>query len=722
MTRTSLTSVEPPCTDNGWYHLLYFPRSLDWHPVTQHMTANRSDCASRPPLRLLPSAATTPERWTPVPSSRRDRTTRPVRPITLLLLTMTILLLIPDAWAAAQVPAESPAPDAMGGVQTIHGIAGPDVGLGGDAAPFAALTDLTAFIDRDLTAPLDPAGQVIAPLSAVAGQPVFDLNLPVRPPGQSHAFGTAMTPGIQLFSVNVHADLGGSPFLDPWEYSAWPTGYSSLRLATGTFEITGGRLLIWSDGTEQQVPSGAGTDGLLLTDDDPVMTIAPGWTLLDLDTAPFTPIRDHSVDVLIVSGFGGVRDFSAWGYVASFDQLILNLRTGYPFTELKRIDWDRIVATYRPEIIAAEAATDADAYTGALMRLSVEIGDGHLAVAPSLNILRDRFGGSVGLRLARTDRGQVIVTDVSPGSPADQVGVQPGAVIALWDGLPPAEALAAIETVQPNSTGPARSAQQLNLLPLGPIGSGVAVAVRAVGDVSARTVTLVRTEDIEGVDRLVSRDPASVERRVHSPVESRLLDPRTGYIRVSTFAATPALVVAGWDNAIHGMQAAGAESLVLDLRGNPGGVLSVAVYLASSFITQPVNLADLSIANDAGQWGLSGKLIARPNDALWRGNVAVLIDSGCVSACEVLAAALAANPATVVAGTEPTGGVVATVAFWALPTGGVFQAPLGRFIHGDTVWLEGQGVPPTLDVPVTSASVLSENDQVLDAALAELER
>ncbi len=639
-----------------------------------------------------------------------------------MLLILVVLLAMPGSWAGAREPAGTPSPVSTRGVETIHGTVGSDVGLGSDAAPFAALTDLTAFIDRDLTDPLDPRGQVITPLSAVAGQPVFDLGLPARPQGEPHAFGTTTTEGVQVFSVNVHADLGGSQFLDSWEYSAWPTGYSSLRLATGKYEITGGKLLIWADGTDQQFPSGVGVDGLLLTQDDPTTGVESGWTMLDLESTPFTRIRDQTADLSIISGFGGTRDLSTLGYVASFDQLVEDLRAGYPFTELKGIDWDGIVTTYRPDIVAAEAAADVDAYTGSLMRMSVEIGDGHLAVAPSLSVLRDQFGGSIGMRLARTDRNQVIVTDVLADSPADLAGIRPGAIVALWAGQTPVEALAATMTVQPVSTEPARAEQQLELLQLGPIGSEVAVAVRAEGEISARTLTLTRTEDAESVDRLLSRDPASVAQRVHSPVESGLLNPRTGYIRVSTFAATPSLVVEGWDNAIVRMQAAGAESLVLDLRGNPGGILAVAVYLASSFIAQPVNLADLSIATDGGVWGLSGKLIARPNNALWRGNVAVLIDSGCVLACEVLAAALAANPATIVAGSEPTGGVVAIVAFWVLPSGGIFQAPLGRFMHGDTIWLEGQGVPPTLDVPVTAASVLSDEDAVLDAALAEIRR
>ena len=629
---------------------------------------------------------------------------------------------MPGWRAAAHGPAATPIPATSDGVETVHGIAGADIGLGGDAPPFAALTDLSAYLDRDLTAVLDPASQVIAPLRVDAGQPVFELGLPARPLGHPHAFGSATVDGIQFFSVNVHADLGGSPFLDPFEYSAWPTGYSSLRLATGTWEISGGRLLVWADGAGQQFPSGAGPDGLLLTDDDPTMPVEAGWSVIDLDASPFTLVRDETVDLAIVSGFGGTRNLSTLGYVASFDQLVADLRAGYPYTELKGIDWDAVVATYRPEVVSAEAAADPDAYTGAMMRLAVEIGDGHLAVSPSLTILRQQIGGTLGLRLARTDRDQLIVTAVAPGSPADAAGIERGATVGLWDGALPVDALTATAIVQPVSTAPARAAQQLDLLPLGPVGSAVRIATQNPGDVSARTMTLVRTEDLESVYRLLGRDSASVEQRVHSPVESRLIHPTTGYIRVSTLAATPALVVAAWDNAVQQMEASGAESLILDLRGNPGGVLSVALYLAGSFINQPVNLADLSIADDSGAWGLSGKLIVRPNNALWSGGVTVLVDSGCVSACEVLVGALAANPATVVAGTEPTGGVVATVSFWQLPSGALFQAPLGRFMHGDRIWLEGQGVAPTLDVPITVASVLAGGDPVLDAALAGLDR
>ncbi len=637
-------------------------------------------------------------------------------------MTLALLLGMPGWQATAQGLGGTPVPPTSGGIETVHGIAGADIGLGGDAPPFAALTDLSAYLDRDLTAVLDPAGQVIAPLRVDAGQPVFDLGLPSRPLGQPHAFGPATADGVQVFSVNVHADLGGSPFLDPFEYSAWPTGYSSLRLENGTWEIVGGRLLVWADGAGQQFPSGSGPDGLLLTDDDPTMRIEPGWTLIDLDTAPFLTIRDRSVGLSIVSGFGGTRNLSTSGYVASFDRLIADLRVGYPFTDLKGIDWDAVVATYRLEVVAAEAAADPDAYTGAMMRLAVGIGDGHLAVSPSLTILREQLGGSLGLRLARTDRDQLIVTDVAPDSPAAAAGIERGATVGLWDGVLPVDALTATSIVQPVSTEPARAAQQLELLPLGPVGSEVTIATRNTSDLSTRTMTLVRTEDLESVYRLLGRDSGSVEQRVHSPVESRLIDPTTGYIRVITFAATPALVVAAWDNAIQQMEASGTESLILDLRGDPGGVLSVALYLAGSFINQPVNLADLSIADDSGAWGLSGKLIVRPNNALWTGDVTVLVDSGCVSACEILAGALAANPATVVAGTGPTGGVVATVSFWSLPGGALFQAPLGRFMHADEIWLEGQGIAPTLDVPITVASVLPGGDPVLDAALAALDR
>ena len=662
---------------------------------------------------------------TPAPnaSTPHSRTHRFARicaafaPRWLTLVLLAALLVGPIASGMTTARAGSATPTIDAGVHIVHGTAGSSIGLGGTASPFAALTDLTAYLDQDLAAPLDPRGQVLAPIQSVATQAQFDLALPEQPLGQPHAFGDAPEPGVQIFAVNIHAALGESPFLDPFEFSGWPTAYSTLSLAAGTFAVDGGTLLVWSDGNDQQFPSGAGPDGRLFTGDDPLTPVAAGWTLIDLNTPAFTQHRDTTAAVTIIPGFGGVRDLSGMNDVDAFDTLVAQLRAGYPFTDQKHIDWDALIATYRPEIVDAQRAGDPTALNDALLRFAAAIDDGHIGVTPGLPVLRQRLGGTLGFTIGESSYGAVFVTSVAPGSPAEVAGLVPGLELMTVDGVPAAAAVDATPLIRPVSTAAARHDEQLRLLPLGPVGTQATLTLRAAPYQPPRTVTLPRTASDDPILALLGRNRASLAAAATPPVDSRLLDAQTGYVRVRTFSEAPQAVTAGWDYAITHLQQAGASNLILDLRGNPGGILSVATYLAGSFITQPVNLADLHIRADDGSWPVSGKLIVRPNQALWSGHVTVLVDSGCLSACEVLAGALAANPATTIVGTEPTGGVVATVNFWQLLGGLTFQAPLGRYMQGNTIWLEGRGVSPTVVVPVSRTTLLSSDDAVLDAAV-----
>lgn len=633
----------------------------------------------------------------------------------LLAVLVALSLLAATTPAAAQgTPVASPA---TGGVQTVNGVLDSALGLGGDATLLGTLTDLSAWFEGDLSRPLPAEGQVIVPLGGTFGGIGFTLPLPARPLGQLRGFDQSAG-AVQVFAANVQADLGGSPFLEPWEFTGWPTGYSSLTVATGTWAVTGGQVLVWADTGGGAFPSAPGPDGRPLTADDPVGPVEPGWTVVDLGQTPYALGRDATATVPVVTGFGGTRDLSTLGFTDAFDGLIADLRLRYPFTDLKGIDWDAIVATYRPAVVAADESGDLIAFQAAMMRLAVEIGDGHLAVTPSYTVLREQWGGSVGLTLGETTRGVVIVAAVADGSPADRAGVRPGSTVSLWDGRQPSDAVAEVEVARPVSSEQARRDQQLELLPRGPIGSEVEVAVRREGDVSATTITLDRTEDDQGVFRLLGRDRETLAARAGPIVDSRMLDDRTGYIAIRSFARSPALTVAAWDRALLDIQTAGARGLVLDLRGNPGGVLAVANYVAGAFLPNAVNIASLRIATDGGALAESGFLTVRPSAVQWEGDLSVLVDAGCLSACETLAGTLAGDPRVDIVGESATAGVVATVSFWQLPGALQFQAPLGRFERDGQVWLEGTGVAPTVVVPVTRASLLSPADEVLDAGVA----
>jgi C-terminal processing protease CtpA/Prc len=101
------------------------------------------------------------------------------------------------------------------------------------------------------------------------------------------------------------------------------------------------------------------------------------------------------------------------------------------------------------------------------------------------------------------------------------------------------------------------------------------------------------------------------------------------------------------------------------------------------------------------------------------GKTVLLVGPGCSSSCELEAYAFSQLPGMIVVGQYPSAGVLADVTRgqFLLPEGFSLQVPTGRFIlPNGGIFLEGQGVPLTVRVPVDATTVLSAEDVVLNAA------
>ena len=89
--------------------------------------------------------------------------------------------------------------------------------------------------------------------------------------------------------------------------------------------------------------------------------------------------------------------------------------------------------------------------------------------------------------------------------------------------------------------------------------------------------------------------------------------------------------------------------LILDLRGNPGGLLNIAVEIADRFLDQGV------IVSTRGRAAGQSQVYQTSGRTLWRMPVAVLIDNDSASASEILAGALQDNHRAVVLGVQSYG-------------------------------------------------------------------
>ncbi len=133
-----------------------------------------------------------------------------------------------------------------------------------------------------------------------------------------------------------------------------------------------------------------------------------------------------------------------------------------------------------------------------------------------------------------------------------------------------------------------------------------------------------------------------------------------------------------------------ATGILLDLRGNPGGLLSQAVRVSDLFLTKGRIVSTRGRHPDSGR-----EYEARENDIARGLPIAVLVDGKSASAAEIVAAALQDQRRAVIIGSSSYGkGTVQTVA--RLPNDGELTLTWSRFVTPSGYFLHGLGVPPSV--------------------------
>jgi carboxyl-terminal processing protease len=259
---------------------------------------------------------------------------------------------------------------------------------------------------------------------------------------------------------------------------------------------------------------------------------------------------------------------------------------------------------------------------------------------------RDLATGSfVGIGVwLRPGRDGLEVSTVLPSSPAREAGIAPGDVLVAADGHP----LRGL------------SAEDAGRFIRGPEGSAVVLVVRTGGQ-----------------EREVEVERARIG---FDDVQARLVDPRVAHARVLQIGEGVAERLRA---NLEELLAQGAQSVVLDLRGNPGGLAEEAAEVAGLFVE------DGAVARFADR---GGELEAR-GEALPPLPLVVLVDGGTASAAELVAGAIQDHGRGVIVGTR-TFGKGAVLAVSDLAEGAAVQFTTAEFLTPDGHVIEGRGISP----------------------------
>lgn len=283
---------------------------------------------------------------------------------------------------------------------------------------------------------------------------------------------------------------------------------------------------------------------------------------------------------------------------------------------------------------------------------------------------RGEFGG-LGIEVTQQD-GFVKVVSPMDDTPADQAGIESGDFITHVDG----------ETVLGLTLGEAVDLMR------GPVGSEI-------------VITVVREGEDEPFDVTIVRDTIKLKAvRVRSEGKSII-------VRVTTFNDQT------YDNLAEGIakhieEAGGIDNVdgfVLDLRNNPGGLLSQAIKVSDAFLEKG------EIVSTRGRDPEDGdRYNASPDDLAQGKSIVVLINGGSASASEIVAGALQDHKRAVVVGTKSFGkGSVQTV--MPLRDSAAMRLTTARYYTPSGRSIQALGVSPDIVVEQPRTSPKEEKEE-----------
>ncbi len=286
----------------------------------------------------------------------------------------------------------------------------------------------------------------------------------------------------------------------------------------------------------------------------------------------------------------------------------------------------------------------------------------HYSAFLTADQLRDIYsqieGNFVGLGVElKADQGALLIVHVIPHSPAEQSGIHEGDRITAVDG----------QQTKSLSTDEAAS------LLTGEEGSTCRVTVASLGqaphDISVRRAS-VDVPSLEGV---------------------KIIDPVKGvaYIRIPAFQKTTPTDL---ENALWDLQKQGMQSLVLDLRGNPGGLLTASVEVADKFI------ADGPIVSTRGRSEPENFSYRAHRPGTWRVPLVVLIDGDSASASEIFAGAIKDSGRGKIVGTRSYGKGSVQGIFPLGKNGAGARLTTAKFFSPNNHPIANVGVSPDIDV------------------------
>ena len=334
------------------------------------------------------------------------------------------------------------------------------------------------------------------------------------------------------------------------------------------------------------------------------------------------------------------------------------------------VDWKAAAATFGPR---AAAAQDEPQLYAVLREMLAPLNDSHThALSPrEAGERKSQLRARTGFRMSRLE-GRWIVTEVLPGSPAEQAGVKAGWIVVARNGEP--------------------------------LGARI--------DYRPREGEEMSWDFLDEMDRKVTLSATAKQLSIRSRQIARTLDNGFVYLRFDEFDGTDRRWLSR-----ELKRNAEAPGVVIDLRWNPGGETFSLGISIGEFFDRPIDCGTFISRGGSRRVQNSWQF----GSAQYRGPVVVLVDHPTGSAAEIFSAVLQDHGRATIVGRRTAGAVLASW-FYRLPDGGELQLSREDYVSPKGRRIEAAGVEPDVVVPRTLLDLRLGRDRDLEEALLILQR
>lgn len=213
-------------------------------------------------------------------------------------------------------------------------------------------------------------------------------------------------------------------------------------------------------------------------------------------------------------------------------------------------------------------------------------------------------------------------------------------------------------------------------------------------------LTIIRKDSPKPLEVSLTREIIHVK-----SVRSKMLEPGYGYVRISQFSASTGDSLRKQLQELMQEKQGATKGIILDLRNNPGGVLTAAVKVVNAFVDSG------DIVSIRGRDKSSNHVWkAQSGEQVYAGPLVVLVNGGSASASEIVAGALKDDRRAVLVGTRTFGkGSVQTI--MPMSNGTALRLTTARYYTPSGRSIQGEGILP--DIELRPIKVDAQDDKGL---------